>query len=62
MQLHKLHSYRATIERGEHDPAEPLARVERIGLKAASAQQAAELAHAVTGGRVVDVYRQERGQ
>lgn len=56
-----LHSYRATIERGEHDPAEPLARVERIGIKAASAQQAAELAHAVTGARVVDVYRQERG-
>ena len=62
MQAPQQHSYRATIERGEHDPAEPLARVERIGLKAASAQQAAELAHAVTGARVVDVYRQERGQ
>lgn len=55
------HSYRAILERGEHDPAEPLVRVERIGLEATSAQEAAERAHAVTGARVVDVYRQERG-
>lgn len=55
------HSYRAILERGEHDPGEPLAGTERIGLKAGSAQEAAEKAHAVTGARVVDVYRQERG-
>ena len=55
-------SYRAILERGEHDPSEPLAGTERIGLKAASAQEAAEKAHAVTGARVVDVYRQEFGQ
>ena len=57
----QLHSYRAIIARGEHDPSQPDAGLETIGLKAASPEQAARLAHGVTGAAVREVYRQDRG-
>lgn len=61
MHTPELRSYRAVIARGEHDPSAPDLGVELIGLKAANPQQAHQLAHAVTGARVQEVYRQDRG-
>ena len=61
MQITPLHSYRAIVRHGEHDPAAPDLNTELIGLKASDVASAYRAAAAVTGGQVREVYRQDRG-
>lgn len=59
MQISSLHSYRAVVQYPGADGIYQFATQQIIGLKARCWEHAIFAAHAVTGGLVIDCYRQD---